>query len=279
VAEAAEPYALAAQPINSMIRGVTLIVVALSTFTLTTGQIWQDKVSRKNAQGNEYYRKKDYGSALERYIEAQDGKNRREELSYNIANTFYQQKKYPEAVKELERSISTGKPDLNEKAYFNRGNSFYQMAQYQQAVESYEKALELDPRDRDAKYNLELALKKLHENPQQQKQNPSSKDQKQDSKENQQQKQQPDGQKQTGEQPEKKPGQQQEKQDETPKQGANPPKEQEAQQNPAGKGEQKQGMDPQEAVRILDAINNQEKREQRKQVLKVQREHVSGKDW
>src|SRR5262249_15213576 len=202
-----------------MTRDVTRIVAALAAFTLTTGQIWQDKVSRKNAQGNEYYRKKDYPAALERYIKAQDGKNHRQELSYNIANTFYQQKKYPEAIKELERSVSTEKPDLNQKIYFNRGNSFYQMAQYQQAVESYEKALELDPRDRDAKYNLELALKKLHQNPQQQKQNPSNKDQKQDSKENQQQKQQPEGQKQTGEQQQKKPGQQQEKQDEPEKQG------------------------------------------------------------
>jgi len=254
-----------------MMRDVTLIVAALASFTLTTGQIWQDKVSRKNAQGNEYYRKKDYGAALERYIEAQDGKNHRKELSYNIANTLYQQKKYPEAVKELERSVSTDKPDLNQKIYFNRGNSYYQMAQYQQAVESYEKALELDPRDRDAKYNLELALKKLHENPQQQKQN-SNRDQKQDNRENQQPKQQPDGQKQSAQQ-------QKQKKDESRKQGANSEKGEEAPRNPAGKGEQKQGMDPQEALRILDAINNQEKREQRRQVLKIQREHVSGKDW
>jgi len=244
---------------------------------LTSGQIWQDKSSRKNAQGNELYRKRDYDAALERYIQAQDGKNHQQELSYNVANTLYQQTKYPEATRELDKSLSASNPGLNQKIYFNRGNSFYQMRQYPQAVESYKKALELDPKDRDAKFNLELALKKLQENPEKKKENSPNKDQdqkKQDSssKENQQsQNQQPDQQKPP------KPGEQENKGD-SQKENAKP-NERDSSQNQLQKGEQKQGMDPKEALRILDAINNQEKKEQRKQVLKIQRAQVSGKDW
>jgi len=244
-------------------------------FMAASGQIWQDKTSRRNSQGNELYQKKDYTAALEKYIQAQDGKSHQQELSYNVANTLYQQKKYPEATKELEKSVSAGNTGLNQKIYFNRGNSFYQMKQYPQAIESYQKALELDPKDRDAKYNLELALKKLQENPQKKRESSSNKDQKKQdnsSKENQQsQNQQSDQQKPSNpREPESK--------GDSPQQNAKP-NERDAPQNQLQKGEQKQGMDPKEALRILDAINSQEKKEQRKQVLKIQRTHVLGKDW
>jgi Ca-activated chloride channel homolog len=254
---------------------LTLSLGCLGLFVVTSGQIWQDKSSRKNTQGNELYRKKDYDAALEQYMQAQDGKNHQPELSYNVANTLYQQKKYPEATRELEKSLSAGNAGLNQKIYFNRGNSFYQMKQYPQAVESYKKALELDPKDRDAKFNLELALKRLQENPEKKKENSPDKDQKKQdssSKENQQsQNQQSDQQKPSNpREQESKGGSQKEN---------TKPNERDSSQNQPQKGEQKQAMDPKEALRILDAINNQEKKEQRKQVLKIQRAQVSGKDW
>ncbi len=246
-------------------------------FALSSGQIWQDKTSRKNTQGNELYQQKNYAAALERYIQAEDGKNHQQELSYNIANTLYQQKKYPEAVKELEKSISSGTPSLTQKAYFNRGNAFYQMGQYPQAIDSYEQALALDPKDRDAKYNLELTLKKLHDR--QQKQNSSNQNQKQEKnsprQDQQDESQQSKEQKQTSKpQPEN-----QEKKDKSQTSNSNPSKADDTRENQSQKSQEKQGMDPKEALRILDAINRQEKQEQRKQVLKIQRQHVSGKDW
>jgi Ca-activated chloride channel family protein len=260
--------------IRQLAKRLVLVLGCFTLFVATSGQIWQDKSSRKNTQGNELYRKKDYDAALEQYMQAQDGKNHQQELSYNVANTLYQQKKYPEATRELEKSLSAGNAGLNQKIYFNRGNSFYQMKQYPQAVESYKKALELDPKDRDAKFNLELALKRLQENPEKKKENSPDKDQKKQdssSKENQQsQNQQSDQQKPS------KPREQDSKGD---SQKEAKPNERDSSQNQPQKGEQKQGMDPKEALRILDAINNQEKKEQRKQVLKIQRAQVSGKDW
>lgn len=260
--------------IRQLAKRLVLVLGCFTLFMATSGQIWQDKSSRKNTQGNELYRKKDYDAALEQYMQAQDGKNHQQELSYNVANTLYQQKKYPEATRELEKSLSAGNAGLNQKIYFNRGNSFYQMKQYPQAVESYKKALELDPKDRDAKFNLELALKRLQENPEKKKENSPDKDQKKQdssSKENQQsQNQQSDQQKPS------KPREQDSKGD---SQKEAKPNERDSSQNQPQKGEQKQGMDPKEALRILDAINNQEKKEQRKQVLKIQRAQVSGKDW
>jgi len=251
-----------------------------SLFLLSSGQIWQDKTSRKNSEGNALYQQKDYSGALQRYIEAQDGRRYLPEISYNIANTLYHQNKYPEAIKELEKSISNKDLSLDQRVYFNRGNSFYRLGQYQQAVESYQKALSIDPNDMEAKHNLELALRKLQGNPQPQEQNSSGDDQKQEK--------QPQGQNQKGQsqpppqnsrRPDPSKQEPAKQQNQKTDQKQNQIQQNQGQQNEPRDGNQKAGMDPNEALRILDAINNQERKEQRRQILKVQRKHVSGRDW
>ncbi|HEX2524089.1 MAG TPA: hypothetical protein VHP35_18425, partial [Terriglobia bacterium] len=50
-------------------------------FIATTSQIWRDKVSRKNAEGNVLYEQKNFPGALDQYVEANDGKSHRRELA------------------------------------------------------------------------------------------------------------------------------------------------------------------------------------------------------
>ena len=257
------------QPFADLWRHSQVLLLVL-IFASTTGQIWRDKVSRKNAEGNALYEQKNYPSALDKYVEANDGKAHRQELAYNLANTFYQQKKYPEALRELEKAIASGDSPLNEKIYFNRGNTFFQMGKYQEAIESYKKALEIAPSDKEAKHNLELALKKLQENPQEQQKDSKKKDQ--------QSKQDKQDQKQDGssdQQKQQKPSQPKDQQNQ-PQNGKKP---EEDKKQPQPGQQQKASMDPKEALRILDALNQQEKQEQRKQALKIQRERVGGRDW
>jgi Ca-activated chloride channel family protein len=248
------------------------LFLCIFSFVTTSGQLWRDRVSRKNAEGNSLYQQKNYPQALEKYVEAKDGKTYPHELSYNLANTLYREKKYPEALQELEKAISRENPSLNQQVYFNRGNAFFEMHKYPEAIESYKKALELSPGDKDAKYNLELALKKLQENPQEQKKDSKKQNEQQKQNESKQnlQRQKPSDQKQQPAQPKKdehQAGNQDAKQDQDQKGQQHQPR------------SQKPGMDPKEALRILDALNQQEKREQRKQALKIQRERGSGKDW
>ena len=258
--------------VDSWRHGQIFLLVLI--FAATTGQIWRDKVSRKNAEGNVLYEQKNFPGALDKYVEANDGKAHRQELAYNLANAFYQQKKYQEALQELEKAIASGNSSLNEKIHFNRGNTFFQMGKYQEAIEAYKKALELDPGDKEAKHNLELALKKLQENPQEQQKDSKNKDQ-----QSKQDKQDKQNQKQDGSQDQQKqqqPSQPKDQQNQPQNANSKPGQDQEA----AAAGQpQKAGMDPKEALRILDALNQQEKQEQRKQALKIQRERVGGKDW
>ncbi|MCI0719912.1 MAG: tetratricopeptide repeat protein, partial [Acidobacteria bacterium] len=249
------------------------LLLCLLIFTLAAGQIWRDKVSRKNSEGNALYEQRNYPGALDKYVEANDGKAHRQELSYNLANTLYQQKKYREALQELEKAIVSDNPGLNQKAYFNRGNAFFQMGKYAEAIESYKKALELSPGDREAKHNLELALKKLQENPQEQQKDSKKQNKQQDqdsSKQDQKQSNPSDQQKQQPFQPKDKQNQ--------PQNDSSKPQQDQKRPQP-GQQPQKPGLDPKEALRILDALNQQEKQEQRKQALKIQRQRAAGKDW
>jgi tetratricopeptide (TPR) repeat protein len=93
--------------------------------------------------------------------------------NYNLANTLYRQEKYEEAgnvyktiaeQKEIDRS-------LRAKAFHNYGNSLLKQEKYKESIEAYKNALKLQPDDKETKYNLEYARKKMV---QQQQQNQSS---------------------------------------------------------------------------------------------------------
>jgi tetratricopeptide (TPR) repeat protein len=254
-------------------RHLSRFAVFWIVFMLSSGQIWRDQLSRKNSEGNELYQQKSYPKALDKYVQAQDGQHHQQELSYNLANTLYQQKKYAEAIKEYDKAASFGESKLKENIHYNKGNAFFQAGKFAESVESYKKALELDPNDLEAKYNLELALQKMQENPQQKesqnKENQSTDKDKSGSRQNRQNDSQEEKNKQAQQQ-QNEPQQQQ-------KDRSNPS--QEKQQQGQAKPERETRMDSKQALQILDALNQQEKQEQRKQALKVQRAPTKGKDW
>jgi tetratricopeptide (TPR) repeat protein len=81
---------------------------------------------------------------------------------------------YSEAARTW-REAMTGPDRLRQQAYYNMGNAFVRAAEdanalsgyLDRAIIAYEEALTLDPTDRDAKWNLELALRKRGDVPQQ----------------------------------------------------------------------------------------------------------------
>ena len=54
---------------------------------------------------------------------------------------------------------------LLQDTHFNLGNIYFQKQQLPQAIEEYKNALRLNSTDQDAKYNLELALEILEQQP------------------------------------------------------------------------------------------------------------------
>ncbi len=209
----------------------------------------------------------------------------------------------------LEAAALSADKALSARAFYNLGNSRLegQDPDLKGAVEAYKESLRRDPASADAKFNLELALRRLQE---QQKKDQQGQDQQKD-----QQKDQQDEQKKDGGQGQGQGDQQQEKneqqnkdpqqgQDDKEKQGDNQNKDQQSgkdqEKQPESKPEQQQqalpgqkgessplpqfhdlpDMDAQQAAAILEAIENLERNQRRQDAKKALKANASGKkDW
>ncbi len=88
------------------------------------------------------------------------------DVRYNAGNSLYRLKQYSEASKMYRDALAGASDKLRDQTYFNMGNSFVRAAEdanalsgyLERATDAYEEALRLNPDDRDAKWNLEIAL-------------------------------------------------------------------------------------------------------------------------
>ncbi|EQB64195.1 MAG: BatB protein [candidate division Zixibacteria bacterium RBG-1] len=231
------------------------------------GLAWGDPYSSLNNKGNQMYKKGDFQKALDFYNQAGIEKPDSPEIRYNLGNSLHQQKQWEGALQNYQKSLQ-GTPDMNQaQIYYNLGNTFYRLDKYPEAIEAYKKCLEINPNDEDAKYNLEYTKKKLQEKKNQQKQPQSKNQQNKDKPKQNQQAQAPDDKNQ------KKNPQNREEQ----KQNPQPPEQQNQQQlaqKPPG------GMSKEEADRILDALQDKERDNKKKnrKIFKTPKS-FTGKDW
>lgn len=200
-----------------------------------------------NEKGNKLYEEKKYQSALESYRKAGVKTPENPTINYNLASTLYKVNEYQEASQSLEKSLAQAKdPALRSRAYYNYGNVHYRLGNFEKAIEAYEKALEINPKDVDAKYNLEFLQKKKSsfEKKDQERQKDQEKQQQQQQKEDQQQSQQQQQQQNQQQQNQEEQGQDQQQPQEN--QGQDQQEEQKEKEEQESKGqkeeeEQKQG--------------------------------------
>ena len=114
-----------------------------------------------NNSGHEPYLAGDYAAALDAYQGAQGASPESGEPYYNAGNVLYRMEEYEDSLQSYDESLKHAERELRSSGFFNRGNASFQQQQYAQAVEAYQEVLRMDPDDRDAKHNLELALRQL----------------------------------------------------------------------------------------------------------------------
>ena len=147
----------------------TLRILLLATAALalqacnTSGFDWRDPVSRKVERGNEHMAEGRTAEALNAYRDAQIDAPEDPRIHYNIGNALYRERKYDEAMQSYSNSQIVPDEQLRSRAAYNQGNVWFRQNRLDRAAESYQRALELDPTDRDAKFNLELVQKMLAE--------------------------------------------------------------------------------------------------------------------
>jgi tetratricopeptide (TPR) repeat protein len=210
-----------------------------------------ESLASKNNKGNRLFNQGKYEDAEKAYLAAQADDPGRPEVLYNLGNSLIKQKKYQEGVQSLGQAVSKGDKGTREKGWYNTGNALFSAGKYQESADAFIQALKLNPSDRDAKHNLELALVKLK---QQQKSEKSQQQQnaKNDAREKPQSRQKNAG--STQPPPDSKP-----QPDQSARRDASITKDQ--------------------AMHLLDAMQNQEKEEQRKLLERRARSKATDKDW
>ncbi|MGC8798170.1 MAG: tetratricopeptide repeat protein [candidate division WOR-3 bacterium] len=114
-------------------------------------------------QGNGFYSRQKFEQALSFYQRAEALEPDNLGIHYNLGNTYYRLGRYADAVSELSLATVNRNPKARAQAFYNLGNTFYRLNQLDQAINAYKMALLANPRDWQAKENLEFCLKKKQE--------------------------------------------------------------------------------------------------------------------
>ena len=138
---------------RAVIAALTIFVLLLVACGPTPAQI--------NSSGHEAYLGGDYAAALDAYHLAQEGSPDSGEPYYNSGNVTYRMGEHGDSLQSYDESIRHASGELRSRGFFNRGNASFQQQQYAEAVEAYKEVLRMNPDNQDAKHNLELALKQI----------------------------------------------------------------------------------------------------------------------
>ena len=250
------------------------------------GQTIESKL--KLNEGNQAYKNGDFNKSSSNYEKSLSEDEKNIAAFYNSGNASYMSGDFESARESFNSFISkTNNIDDKSKAHYNIGNSF--LTEYakkakekgqapssdilKNAIKEYQQSLRFNPKDKDARYNLSYAMKLLQN---QEKQEQENKDQNKDQEnkedqENKDNKDQDKKEKKDQDQKDKEDKQEENKRDQESKKQ----EEKDKKKNP------KPNETKEQAIKNLDAINNDEQ----KVLLKVnrkkgdQKKKSKTKDW
>lgn len=238
-------------------------IIIIFLFLLSATVLYAQEGKRYIKKGNELYQQKKYKEAEASYRKSVGKKSKPVEGNFNLGDALYKQKKFAEAGEQFSNlaGASAQNKALAAQAYHNLGNSLVENKKLEEGIAAYKKALLNNPKDDETRYNLAYAQEMLKKQQQQNKQNQKNKDKKDQDKNKDQNKD-----------PKKDPNKDKKDQD---KQNQDK-KDQQGEQKP-----QPGQLSKDDAQRMLDALNNQEKQTQDKlknKKFKGAKIRVS-KDW
>jgi Ca-activated chloride channel family protein len=223
---------------------------------------------RATEAGRAEYTRGNHPQALSAFERAAAARPQDPAARFNVADGLYKNGKYDEAAALYRARGADPASPVAAASRYNLGNSLYQKQDYRGAVQAYRDALRVAPGDADTRRNLELALRALKEQEEQQKRQSRSQDErdKQD-----QQDQQKDQKQKQGQQDQKKQGQDEKQQAQ--------PRPQTPEERQAERFKQEAGMPQERAMQLLDALQQNEKAEQKRLLALKRAQKRKGKDW
>ena len=281
------------------------IVLTLGSFFSVIAQS-ERKMTRN---GNTNYETGNFIDAEINYKKALEKNSDLLEAQFNLGDALVKQERFDEALEAFEKvSVYAEDQNLKASALHNKGNILLSQQDLEGAIESYKNALRINPKDHETRYNYTYVKKLLEEQQQQQNQDQNEDNQEDNKEQNQQdegdnndeteQKQQDevDNNDETEQKQQDEVDNNDEAEQNQKDEGDN--NEDETEQNQQDKGqtdgedsnEENQGeqpkppenkLSPEEAKRLLDALNQQEQKVQdklKKHKLKGVKVKIE-KDW
>jgi tetratricopeptide (TPR) repeat protein len=169
---------------SSLVRRAGLVLLAVAAVAAAD-------VGGLMRQGNGLYARRRFDEALARYQQAQVLEPDATKIHYNLGNTLYRLGRYDEALGELSLSLADKRAGARANTLYNTGNVLFKSGKLDAAIQAYIQALVQNPRDKQAKQNLEYCLLKKAEQQRDSSNQQQQQQQNQNQNQNQQQQQQP----------------------------------------------------------------------------------------
>ena len=133
-------------------------VILILLFLIPYGSIAQN-ANTLIKNGNDAYNKKEFDAAVENYKKVTEKDPENEKALYNLGNAFYKKGASEEALPFYDAAIKNSKLN-NDKAgaWYNKGVVFQNTKKLPDCINAYKNALRLNPKDEDARFNLQKAL-------------------------------------------------------------------------------------------------------------------------
>ena len=228
-------------------------IIIITSLLLHGTLLFAQKEKSDIHKGNQLYEAQKYKEADASYRKSVAQKSQSVEGNFNLGDALYKQKNFKDAAQKFtDLATSASRSDIKAKAYHNLGNALLEDKKLQESVDAYKKALLNNPKDEQTRYNLAYAMEKLKQQQQQDKKNNKDGKNKDDKNKDQKNKDQQNKDDKNKDQKSK---------DDKNKDGKD-----KDQQNKDQQGQQPQPnkLSKEDAERMLQALNNEEKNTQDK---------------
>lgn len=257
-----------------------LFYISISIALIYPAEIFADKASSANEQGIKAFNENKYDESAGFFTDAIVEKPDYPELKFNLGTALSEQNKTEEALRQLGAAADGFKNSSSQAAaHYNAGNTRFLAGDLEGAIEEYKRAVKLDQTSEDIRYNLEKAVRKWQEQQNQQQDKEKEEQQKEDGKKKEEGE---DGQDTSGDDDNKEENKdEEESKDQDSKTSDSNEKEQQDQEKQQSKQQESEDrpMTPEEAKRILDALNDEEKKALSLRRMKMKTDMRQGDDW
>nr|AOE14300.1 BatC [uncultured bacterium] len=255
-----------------------LILAATKETAAQKDTIVQQRQARQLLrQGNELYKNEKFTDASVAYQKALGENSNYDKATYNLGNALYQTKNFKEAIPQYELTAKTATdPATKAAAFHNIGNAMMESKNYQGAVDAFKNGLRNNPNDDETRYNLAVA-QKLADQEKKENKDDKNKDKNKDKNDDKN-----DDKKDKNKDPKddsKGDKNKDEKDDQNKDKKQSPDKNKEQNKQ---KPKPKEGrMSPQQVKQLLESLNNEEKKTQKKMNAKKAKgkKVKQEKDW